>query len=80
MTDDAALAFTLGLTALPKATNLGTYSWRVARETNQKLLSGLVGALRGLGIATGTAGFNCDFHAIRHHGHDAQLEKLTALR
>jgi transposase len=75
LTDDAALAFTLGLTALPKATHLGTYSWRVARQTNQKLLSGLVGALRGLGMATGTAGFNCDFHAIRHHGEDAALEK-----
>jgi hypothetical protein len=75
LTDDAGLAFTLGLTALPKATHLGTYSWRIGRETNQRLLSGLVGALRGLGMATGTAGFNCDFHAIRHHGQDAQLEK-----
>jgi hypothetical protein len=26
-------------------------------------------------MATGTAGFNCDFHAIRHHGEDAVLEK-----
>lgn len=75
LTDDAGLAFALGLTALPKATHLGTYSWRVGRETNQKLLSGLVGALRRLGMATGTAGFNCDFHAIRHHGEQAQLEK-----
>jgi hypothetical protein len=79
LTDDAGLAFTLGLTALPKATHLGTYSWRVRREANQQLLSGLVGALRRLGMATGTAGFNCDFHAIRHHGDphhgSAMLEK-----
>jgi hypothetical protein len=75
LTDDAGLAFTLGLTALPKATHLGTYSWRIRRDSNRKLLSGLVGALRPLGLATGEAGFNCDFHAIRHHGDDAQLEK-----
>jgi hypothetical protein len=75
LTDDTGLAFTLGLTALPKATHLGTYSRRVRRESNQKLLAGLVAALRPLGLATGETGFNCDFHAVRHHGEDAQLEK-----
>ncbi len=75
LTDDEGLAFTLGLTALPKATHLGTYSWRVRRDSNHKLLSGLVAAMRPLGLATGEAGFNCDFHAIRHHGEDAVLEK-----
>ena len=75
LADDAGLAFTLGLTALPKATHLGTYSWRIRRDSNQKLLSGLVKALRPLGLATGEAGFNCDFHAIRHHGDQAVLEK-----
>ena len=75
LTDDEGLAFTLGLTSLPKATHLGTYSWRVRRESNHKLLAGLVAALRPLGLATGEAGFNCDFHAIRHHGDDAVLEK-----
>ena len=75
LTDDQGLAFTLGLTALPKTTHLGTYSWRVSREANQKLLSGLVQALRPLGLAAGEAGFNCDFHAIRHHGDQAVLEK-----
>ena len=48
LTDDAGLAFTLGLTALPKATHLGTYSWRIRRDSNVKLLSGLVAALRPL--------------------------------
>ena len=75
LADDAGLAFALGLTALPKTTHLGTYSWRVRREANQKLLTGLVKALRPLGLATGEAGFNCDFHAIRHHGDQAVLEK-----
>jgi hypothetical protein len=37
-------------------------------------VSGLAGALRPLGLATGEAGFNCDFHAIRHHGDQAVLE------
>lgn len=75
LTDDAGLAFTLGLTALPKATHLGSYSWRVARDSNQALLTGLVQALRPLGLATGAEGFNLDFHAIRHHGSDTVLEK-----
>jgi transposase len=75
LADDAGLAFALGLTALPKTTHLGTYSWRVRREASQKLLTGLIRALRPLGLATGEAGFNCDFHAIRHHGDQAVLEK-----
>ena len=75
LADDEGLAFTLGLTALPKTTHLGTYSWRVRRDSNQKLLTGLVKALRPPGLATGEAGFNCDFHAIRHHGDQAVLEK-----
>jgi transposase len=75
LTDDAGLAFALGLSALPKATHLGSYSYRVRRQSNQQLLAGLVGALRPLGLATGEAGFNLDFHAIRHHGQDTMLEK-----
>ena len=75
LAEDAGLAFTLGLTALPKATHLGSYSWRVRRASNVRLLSGLAAGLRQLGLATGEDGFNCDFHAIRHHGADAQLEK-----
>jgi transposase len=75
LTEDTGLAFTLGLSALPKTTHLGSYSWRVRRESNQALLAGAVTALRRLGLATGEAGFNCDFHAIRHHGQDAVLER-----
>jgi hypothetical protein len=73
-TDDAGLAFFLGLAALPKATHLGTYSYRVRRESNQQLLTGLIQHLRPLGLATGNNGFNLDFHAIRHHGDDPVLE------
>ena len=68
-------AFAPGLTALPKTTHLGTYSWRIRRDSDRALLTGLVKALRPLGLATGEAGFNCDFHAIRHHGDQAVLEK-----
>ena len=75
LTDDAGLAFALGLSALPKATHLGSYSYRVRRQSNQQLLTGLVQALRPLGLATGEAGFNLDFHAIRHHGDDTVLER-----
>ena len=75
LADDEGLAFALGLTALPKTTHLGTYSWRIRRDSNRALLTGLVKALRPLGLATGEAGFNCDFHAIRHHGDQAVLEK-----
>ncbi len=35
LADDAGLAFALGLTALPKTTHLGTYSWRIRREANR---------------------------------------------
>jgi hypothetical protein len=75
VTDDEGLAFFLGLTALPKATHLPAYSYRARRESSQKLLTGLIRRLRGLGLATGEEGFNCDFHAIRHHGDDPVLEE-----
>ena len=75
ITDDAGLAFFLGLTALPKATHLSTYSYRVRRASSQKLLTGLTRRMRALGLATGERGFNCDFHAIRHHGDDPVLEE-----
>jgi hypothetical protein len=74
-TDDLGLGFALGLTALPKATHLTSYSYRVRRDANLKLQQLLIGELRNHELATGTAGFNLDFHAIRHHGADAVLEE-----
>jgi len=47
----------------------------VRRSANEKLLAGVITRLRELGLATGEHGFNLDFHAIRHHGQDTQLEK-----
>jgi hypothetical protein len=72
---DPGLGMLLGLTALPKATHLTSYSYRVRRESNTALMTGLIRRLRTLGLATGQAGFNVDFHAIRHHGDDVPLEK-----
>ena len=72
---DPGLGLALGLTALPKATHLTSYSYRVRRESNARLLAALVGRLREVGLASGEAGFNVDFHAIRHHGTDVPLER-----
>ncbi len=75
LSDDDALGLLLGLTSLPKATHLTSYSYRVRRSSNEQLLAGLTRRLRELGLATGEQGFNLDFHAIRHHGTDTPLEK-----
>ncbi|MDQ2761083.1 MAG: hypothetical protein M3Y17_11825 [Actinomycetota bacterium] len=75
LSDDRALGLLLGLSALPKATHLSSYSYRVRRPSNEKLLGSVTGRLREIGLATGEQGFNLDFHAIRHHGADTQLEK-----
>lgn len=75
LADDAALGLLVGLTALPKATHLTSYSYRVRRQSNERLLAALTRRLRELGLASGDEGFNLDFHAIRHHGADTQLEK-----
>ena len=75
LADDDALGLLFGLTALPKATHLTSYSYRVRRHSNEQLMAGLVRRLRELGLASGEQGFNLDFHAIRHHGTDTPLEK-----
>ncbi len=75
LADDPALGLLLGLTALPKATHLSSYSYRVRRQSNERLLAGATRRLRELGLVTGEQGFNLDFHAIRHHGDDTPLEK-----
>ena len=75
LSDDDALGLLLGLTALPKATHLTSYSYRVRRTSNEQLLAAVCRRLRELGLATGDEGFNLDFHAIRHHGADTPLER-----
>lgn len=72
---DAGLGLALGLTALPKATHLTSYSYRVRRQANLALLTELARRCRQAGLYTGEAGFNLDFHAIRHHGDQVPLEE-----
>jgi hypothetical protein len=72
---DPGLGLALGLVALPKATHLTSYSYRVRRSSNLALLEGLARRCREVGLYTGEAGFNLDFHPIRHHGEQVPLEE-----
>jgi hypothetical protein len=72
---DPGLGLALGLVALPKATHLTSYSYRVRRSSNVALLEGLSRRAREIGLVTGEAGFNLDFHTIRHHGAEVPLEE-----
>lgn len=71
---DAGLATFAGLESLPKATALGTYSYRLSRAHDQRLLAALADSARRTGQIEG-ASFDLDFHAIMHFGDDAALEK-----
>ncbi|MGH9118111.1 MAG: hypothetical protein ACRD0A_09640, partial [Acidimicrobiales bacterium] len=71
---DAGLAVFAGLESLPKATALGTYSYRLSRAHDQALLAALGAAAHRTGQASG-ASFDLDFHAIMHFGDDVALEK-----
>lgn len=70
---DPALAAFAGLETLPKATALGTYSYRLARRHDKALLAALAPAMTATGAAVGTD-FDLDFHAIMHYGDDVALE------
>ncbi|MGH7744589.1 MAG: transposase, partial [Candidatus Dormibacteria bacterium] len=70
---DPGLATFAGLTTLPKATALGTYSYHLGRDHDQALLAALGPALVGTGQAGGTE-FDLDCHAIMHFGDDVALE------
>jgi hypothetical protein len=72
-TDPAAALFA-GLTSLPKATALSTYSYRLAHDKQAKFLAALDQASLSAGLADGEA-LNLDFHAVMHWGEDAALEK-----
>ncbi len=71
---DAGLAVFAGLESLPKATALGTYSYRLSRARNQSLLAALADSARRTGQIEGHS-FDLDFHAIMHFGDDVALEK-----
>ena len=72
---DGGLGLALGLVAIPKATHLTSYSYRVRRSSNVTLLEGLGRRCREVGLYTGEGGFNLDFHTIRHHGTEVPLEE-----
>ena len=72
---DPGLGLALGLAAIPKATHLTSYSYRVKRSSNVALLEGLARRCRQIGLYSGEAGFNLDFHSIRHHGAEVPLEE-----
>ena len=70
---DPALAAFAGLESLPKATALGSYSYRLERAHDEALLAGLARAMTATGQTRG-ADFDLDFHAIMHFGDDVALE------
>jgi hypothetical protein len=71
---DAGLATFAGLESLPKATALGTYSYRLSRAHDQRLLAALAASARRTGQIEGVS-FDLDFHTIMHFGDDVALEK-----
>ena len=71
---DPGLGLAVGLSAVPKATHLTSYSYRVRRSSNVALLEALARQARAVGLYSGEAGFNLDFHSIRHHGTEVPLE------
>ena len=72
---DPGLGLALGLAALPKATHLTSYSYRVRRASNVALLESLGRRCREVNLYNGHGGFNLDFHTIRHHGEQVPLEE-----
>lgn len=71
---DRGAALFAGLGALPKATALTTYSYRLSHERQRRFLTALGQAMTGAGLAAGDE-FDLDFHAIMHWGEDVALEK-----
>jgi hypothetical protein len=75
---DPGLGLAAGLSALPKATHLTSYSCRVRRSSNVALLEGLGRRCREVGLYSGEGGFNLDFHTIRHHGEEVPWRSTTS--
>ena len=70
---DPALASFAGLESLPKASSLGSYSYRLKRSHDEALLAGLARSMTKTGQTRG-GDFDLDFHAIMHFGDDIALE------
>lgn len=73
LTSDPGVSLFSGLESLPKATALGSYSYRLERSHNVALLNALGKSAVRTEQATGQ-GFDLDFHAIMHYGDDVALE------
>jgi Transposase DDE domain group 1 len=71
---DPGAALLAALTALPKATALTTYSYRLEHSRQAAFLAALDKAALAAGLADGEA-LNLDFHAVMHWGDDPVLEK-----
>jgi hypothetical protein len=71
---DPAAGLFAGLVALPKATALTTYSYRLSHQRQLRFLAALGQAMTGTGLAAGDE-FDLDFHAVMHWGEDVALEK-----
>lgn len=71
---DPAAALFSGLTSLPKATALTTYSYRLDHTRQVAFLNALDKASIAAGLADGEI-LNLDFHTIMHWGEDVALEK-----
>jgi hypothetical protein len=64
---DPAAGLFAGLVALPKATALTTYCYRLSHERQLRFLAALEHAMTGTGLAAGDE-FDLDFHAVMHGG------------
>lgn len=71
---DPGAALFAGLNALPKTTALTTYSYRIQRAHNEKLLQAFVQTARRERLLPGRS-LNLDFHAIPHFGEESLLER-----
>ena len=70
---DCAAGLFAGLAALPKATALTTYSYRLTHHRQRRFLAALDTSMLNTGLAKG-GDFDLDFHAVMHWGEDAALE------
>jgi hypothetical protein len=71
---DPAAGLFAGLAALPKATALTTYSYRLTHDRQRRFLAALDARMLAAGLAEG-GDFDVDFHAVMHWGEDVALEK-----
>jgi len=73
---DVGAGLFAGLVALPKATALTTYSYRLDHTRQTAMLGALGKAMLAADLVTDAGGdLDLDFHAIMHWGQDVALEK-----